>query len=190
MRTSRAVAAYLIPLLFVACSEEVPPPVATPSSAFPGATGPDASGPSGPSGVLPTTSPGAATGNLSQGELSFELSGDVAVSKRLTNLISAVYTPPPGGLAVVWTAGGTDATTVGIGGASFVGTQPTSPSLSLSITVMRGTEILSFVSTVGECEVTILVASRTRLSGRFTCTRLVGGAGHSVGASGAFDAAE
>ena len=94
-------------VLSAACSEDRRPPVVTPSSAFPGGTGPTAptgtgpagfeeTGPTGPTAVLPTTSPGQATGDLSNGVLSLRVTGDVDARKQLTDLISAVYTPPPG----------------------------------------------------------------------------------------------
>ena len=130
----------LVPLAFLgACSEDEPTTVVEPTSAFQptGATGPTAetSAATGTTNSLPTTTAGVATGKVSSGQAAFTLTGDIRTSKTLANLVSTVYAPPPSGMALVWTAGGNDATTVGLGGISFTGTEPTSPSFSLTITV-------------------------------------------------------
>src|SRR3990172_1816881 len=98
--------------------------------------------------------------------------GEVRGRKTMTNLVAGVYAAPPGGMAVVWTAGGTDATTLGLGGLSFTGTRPTAPTLSLTLTVQTNAAISSFVSTAGECSMTIGLASANQLSGGFTCSDL------------------
>lgn len=152
------------------------------------ATGPTGATATGPTASLPTTSPGSATGNLTSGEVTFQLSGDVEAEKTLRSLTSAVYSPPPGGLAIVWTAGGTDASTIGLGGSTFTGTQPTSPTLSVSVTAQTSEGIAQFLSIDGECEVTIDVAVQDEISGSFTCAGLVGSAGEVVSASASFRA--
>ena len=91
-------------------------------------------------------------------------------------------------MALVWTAGGNDATTVGLGGISFTGTQPTSPSLSLSITVQDEGAITAFISSAGECTVTIGLASGSQISGAFNCTGLSAGPEATVDATGSFNA--
>jgi hypothetical protein len=116
------------------------------------------------------------------------VTGDVQATKALTSLVSSVYSPPPGGMAIVWTAGGTDATTFGLGGLSFTGTQPTTPTLSLTLTVQTAGQFSSFVSTAGECTVTIGVAGADQIAGVFTCSGLVGSDGEVVDASGSFAA--
>ena len=131
--------------------------------------------------------PGAGTGNLSDGAVTIELTGGLDLRKQLGTLVSNVYAPPPGGMALVWTAGGTDATTVGIGGLSFTGTQATSPALSLSITVQAQGAIETFLSTAGECSITIGAASGDRLAGAFTCSDLESG-GRVVDVEGVFRA--
>jgi hypothetical protein len=83
------------------------------------------------------------------------VTGGIRTSKALTDLVSTVYAPPPGAMALMWTAGGTDATTVGVGGVSFTGTQPTSPTLSLTITVQSKSAITTLISSAGECRITI-----------------------------------
>lgn len=154
----------------------------------PPATGPTGPTATGPTASLPTTSPGSATGNLTSGGATFQLSGDVEVEKTLRSLTNAVYAPPPGGLAIVWTAGGTDASTIGLGGGTFTGTQQTSPTLSVSVTAQTSDGIARFLSIDGECEVTIDVAVEDEISGSFSCTGLVGSAGEVVTVSASFRA--
>ena len=191
-RTLIAPMALVLPLAFLgACSEDEPMPVVEPTSAFQptgstGATGPG--GTTGTTGNLPTTTAGAATGKVSNGQAAFTLTGDIRTSKTLGNLVSTVYAPPPGGMALVWTSGGNDATTVGLGGISFTGTQSTSPSLSLTITVQDKGAITAFISSAGECTVTIGLASGSQISGAFNCTDLSAGPGATVDATGSFNA--
>lgn len=184
--------------LAAACSTEEDAPPALPSSQFPvetsgttagtGPSAPTGSTASGATGTLPTTAPGAATGNLTDGEVTFRVQGDVAAEATLRQLVSAIYSPPPGGLAIVWTAGGTDASTIGIGGASFTGTQPTSTILSLSITIQTPEGISSFLSLSGECAVAIPVASARELTGSFECRDLGSATGEVVDVSASFSA--
>ena len=192
-RTLIAPMALLLPLAFLgACSKDEPTTVVEPTSAFQptGATGPTAetSAATGTTGSLPTTTAGVATGKVSSGQAAFTLTGDIRTSKTLANLVSTVYAPPPGGMALVWTAGGNDATTVGLGGISFTGTEPTSPSLSLTITVQDKGAITAFISSAGECTVTIGLASGSQISGAFNCTGLSAGSNVVVDATGSFNA--
>ena len=156
------------------------PIVATPtpqeSSPSTGST-PDATGPT------PSASP---SGDLTRGTLTFQLSGDVEVEKTLGTLVSTFYSPPPGGLTVVWTADVGDATTVGVGGSTFTGTRESSPTLSVSVVVQTSGKIVRFVSTAGECAVTIDVADADRVSGGFDCDDLVAASGEIVDASASF----
>ena len=187
-------------LLLPACSEDEPPPLVEPTSAFEptgptGSTGSTAATGSTGTGEtggtiddLPTTTPGSATGNISSGQAAFAVTGGIRTSKTLRNLVSTVYAPPPGGMALVWTAGGTDATTVGLGGVSFTGTQPTSPTLSLSITVQSKNAITTFISAAGECRITIGLATADQISGAFGCTDLSGHSIELVDVTGSFNA--
>jgi hypothetical protein len=192
----RALAAFaVVGSALAACSDDEGPSALLPSSAFPVDTGavPPLTGatgtiPTGPTGVLPSTPTGGSTGTLASGQAAVTVNGDVRASKTMSNLFAGVYAAPPGGMAVVWTAGGSDATTLGLGGLSFTGTQPTAATLSLTLTVQTSGEISSFVSTAGECSVTIGLASASELSGAFTCSGLVGSAGEVVDASGSFAA--
>ena len=191
-RTLIAPIAFLLSLAFLcACTKYEPTPVVEPTSAFrpTGATAATGlSGATGTTGNLPTATAGAATGKVSSGQAAFTLTGDIRTSKTLGDLVSTVYAPPPGGMALVWTAGGNDATTVGLGGISFTGTQPTSPSLSLTITVQDEGAITAFISSAGECTVTIGLASGDQISGAFNCTGLSAGSNVVVDATGSFNA--
>jgi len=187
--------------LGTSCDDEpAPPPF--PSSAFPsptgtvtgatggvsgvtGATGATGTA-SGPTGALP--SPGSGSGTLTEGRVSLQIAGDVALRATLTNLISGVVSPPPGGFALVWTAGGTDPTTVGIGGATTIGTQPTSSTLVLTIAAQSAAGLHSWTSTAGECDVTTRAATTARFAGSFTCRDLVSTDGRTVDLSGTFQA--
>jgi hypothetical protein len=175
----------------VACSETAGDAPPSPTSAF--SSGPSPTGPSGGSGVtgsgFPTTSPGTATGSLASGELTFRLTGDLTVERTLRNLITAVYSPPPGALAIVWTGRDADATVVGIGGATFVGSRPTSTTLSVTLTAQTAEGIASFLSVGGECEVRIEVAGDAEISGGLSCDDLVSSTGEVVDVSASFRAA-
>ena len=177
-----------------ACSDDESPSVVEPSSAF-GATGETGStgatgAPTGATGEPPSLPPlpTGSTGEVSDGAAALSVSGDIVTSKAIGNLVSSAYAPPPGGMALVWTAGGTDATTIGLGGLSFTGSQRTSPTLSLTLTVQTDDDIASFQSMDGECSITIGAAGASQISGTFTCTDLQGDGGQVIDATGSFDA--
>jgi hypothetical protein len=153
------------------------------------ATGPvPPPGPSGSTGSLPTASPGSGTGNINAGSLTIRTSGSIRVTKTLKEMISTVYGAPPSGMALVWTAGGVDPSTVGFGGLSFTGTEPTSPTLIVTITVpTRDGGFESFTSQSGECNVTISTATTNALRGAFRCSSLSSGSA-TIGAVGSFQA--
>jgi hypothetical protein len=163
-------------------------PIASPSSAFPstaGATG--GSGGSGPRAGQ-TSSQDPAAGRLSSGSVTIALTGDLTFERTLEQLISTVYEPPPGALVLVWTAGGTNATTLGIGGASFTGTRPTSASLTFSLVVQAPEGVATFQSVDGECQITIDDATRNRVAGSYRCPDLSSTTGDVVDARGSFRA--
>jgi hypothetical protein len=183
----------------VACSQRDEGPPASPSSAFPtGTTGSDVVDTTGPMGAtagtgstggLPIASPGSATGQLGSGTVTFETTGTFEVHRTLDQMVSTVYRPPPdGGLVLVWTAGGGDATTVGIGGASFTGTRPTSATLTLTFVVQSSGGIGAFKSSDGECEITIDVATETAIGGDFRCSDVAAQTGQVVSVTGSFRA--
>lgn len=196
-------ALILVAFALAACSEDGDPSIVIPSSAFPDDTGPTA--PTGPTAATgPTTATGPTLtiptgptalpslppgdGTLGTGQAAVTVNGDVKASKALPTLFAGAFAPPPGGMAVVWIAGGTDATTLGLGGLSFTGTQPTAPTLSLTLTVQAGGKVVSFVSTEGECSITIGQATAKALAGAFTCSGLTSSDGLVVDASGSFAA--
>ena len=113
--------------------------------------------------------------------------GDLRGSKALTTLVTAAYAPPPGVLAIVWAAGGADASNVGLGGLSFTGTKPTSATLTLTVTVQVKANIATFVSSNGECRVTIGGATAKQVSGTFNCSNLSNGK-DAVDITGSFNA--
>jgi hypothetical protein len=190
------VATVVLATTVASCSNDEPPPVIQPSSAFrqtgsTGATaqgGPTSGGPTGVTAGLPTGSQGGGRpGRLRSGQAAFTVTGDLSASAALPNLVSAAYAPPPGVLAIVWASGGTDASNVGLGGLSFTGTKQTSPTLTLTVTVQAKGTIATFISSAGECSVTIGQASEDRLSGAFDCSNLSDGS-KVVDLTGSFNA--
>ena len=160
-------------------------PQTTPSSASSG--GPQSLAP----GQLPTSSPGAATGKVTSGTATVKLGGDLTGTVELSELgPPALYSPPPGSTAIVWTDG---AQTVGITGMSFEGTQPTSGTLTLTLDVRgRGDSVVVLASTAGECTITVDTAEVGSLAGSLTCraleTTTAGGDVLKVDATGTFTA--
>lgn len=194
---ARALAALaLAAAALVSCSEDDGPSTVLPSSAFPDETG-SLTSPTGPSGGTgstgtlptgPTATPPELEGPMETGVATVTVSGGVNANKTMPELFTGVYSPPPGGLALVWTAGGTDSTTLALGGLSFTGTQPTAPTLSLTLNVQTRARIFVYTSVAGECSVTIGVASDDELAGAFTCSDLAGSEGEVVDATGTFTA--
>jgi hypothetical protein len=206
-RSAALVLAIVVAALAAACSSdpETPPPSPSPffttgpsgasatgTSGTPTgttATGPlPPPGPSGTTGSLPTSSPGSGTGNIDRGSLTIRTSGAIRVTRTLKDMISTVYGAPPSGMALVWTAGGVDPSTVGFGGLSFTGTEPTSPTLIVTMTVpTRDGGFESFTSQNGECNVTISTATADALRGAFRCSSLSSGSA-TIDAVGSFQA--
>jgi hypothetical protein len=182
-------AALLVPIAMTsACGEDEPPSLVVPSSAFgeTGETGATGGLPTGETGV--PTAPTGAGGDVAAGQAALSVTGDIQASKAIGSLVSSVYAPPPGGMALVWTAGGTDPTTLGLGGLSFTGSQRTSPTLSLTLTVQSGNDIVAFQSSAGECSITIGAAETNQITGTFSCTDLRGDGGQVIDATGSFNA--
>ncbi|HEX6330173.1 MAG TPA: hypothetical protein VF129_02630 [Actinomycetota bacterium] len=183
------IVSFALAMMAASCSEPDDRPLPSVSSAFPADPGPGLTAGTGTAGT--PTGPTEAEPDvpeLTRGRITIQLSGEVEAEATLDQVISAVYSPPPGALAIVWTTG-TDATVVGLGGASFIGTRRTSPTLTLTITAQTGADIVSFVSVDGECEVEILVAERDRVFGSFTCSGLTSSIGRVADVSASFEAA-
>jgi hypothetical protein len=165
-------------VLFVdACGGGSASPPASASSAFPDASPTTTSSASGSPGEEPPSD-----------LVHLEMDGDVELEAELTTLISAITEPPPGGFALVWTGEGEDATTVGLGGSSFLGVEPTSATLVLTIATPTAAGVSTWVSSAGECVVTMAAAEPTRFEGSFSCRDLRSDAGEVVDVSGWFEA--
>jgi hypothetical protein len=187
----RLLALAIVATIGAACDGAEPVAPETPTSAFASATPPSVpTGITGPTatGGLPSPDLGGAAGSLNEGALRLQVSGAVELTTGLTRLLSGVAAPPPGGFAVVWSRGDADATTVGMGGGSFLGTRPTSPTLVLSVTAQTGEGLSTWVSSDGECDVTLEAASADRFAGSFACEGLTSGGGEAVDVSGVFEA--
>ena len=187
MKTS-LVAVVALGLLAAACGNDLEPPATGLSSSSP--TGPASNPQSSVPGALPTSSAGVATGTVRVGTASIRLEGDITGDVSLLMLAPpAVYSPPPGSIAVVWTDG---LQTLGITGDSFIGVSDTSETLSLSLQVRNGAEQMALASSAGECSITMDTAIERSFAGSFTCRRLSGitaaGLALSVGATGTFSA--
>jgi hypothetical protein len=166
-------------LLAVACGSERPVTAPTTAAQQPSSAG-----------QLPTSSPGGATGTVTAGNATIQLSHGLTGTVQLLMLgTPAVYSPPPGSTALTWTDGLQSMT---IAGDSFTGPLPTSDSLSLSLSVRDGTEIVAFVSTAAECTISVTTAIERSYAGSFSCANLAGtlasGDAVSVGATGTFAA--
>ena len=181
MRT-KAVLLLVLALPTAACSGSMT--VTTPTVSASAGTQPVSPGP------LPTSSPGGATGTVTAGNATIQLSRGLTGTVQLLMLgTPAVYSAPPGSIALSWTDGLQSMT---ITGDSFTGPLPTSDALSLSLSVRDGTEIVALVSTAGECTITVTAAIERSIAGSFSCAKLAGtlasGAAVTVDASGTFAA--
>jgi hypothetical protein len=142
-------------------------------------------------GQLPTSSAGAATGKVTTGSATVKLDGDLEGTVELPTLgPPALYSPPPGSMAVVWTDG---AQTMGLTGMSFEGKQRTSGTLALTLDVHgNGDSVVVLASTAGECTITVDTAEVGSLAGSLACTDLeattAGGDTLKVDATGTFTA--
>lgn len=173
--------ALLALALFLSACEDGPAAAPPPTSGFPVETLTEAPEPSG----APTPS---ATAGLRSGWVRIRISGDLELETELTKLLSAIATPPPGAFALVWTGGGRNAVTLGLGGSSVVGTRPTSQTLVLTIAAPTDGGVSTWVSRAGECEIDLEVAQVSRFAGTFVCDDLRSDAGDVVDVSGVFEA--
>jgi hypothetical protein len=137
-------------------------------------------------GEPPTSSGGTATGNVSQGMASVQVAGDLEAEFSAPLAAPTAYAPPQGGFALRWVKASQQ---VDIVGSTFAGTRPTSPALSIIITVDTGEATAFFRSMKDECTVTIDMANANQVAGSFTYTglRSVDGLA-TVDASGRFSA--
>ncbi|MGZ4126442.1 MAG: hypothetical protein ACXVQU_12910 [Actinomycetota bacterium] len=140
----------------------------------------------GSGSAVPTTSPGV-TGSVTHGAATLSVSGALQTTQPALLLSSpAIYAPAPGGFALNWTSG---AAGFAMSGTSFVGTDPTSVSLHLTLSVHASSGTRTFSSTDGQCQVTVSQADAHTFIGAFSCAGLSDTTGSStVTAQGTFAA--
>jgi hypothetical protein len=205
------VAVVALAALGACSSDDAPPPVHPPSPFFSSSgptgatlqTGTTSTGPSGTTAAGGPTGGHTVTGStggdgggdnggggkISHGTLSVDVTGGIQVSRTLRELVTASYAPPGGAIAIVWTAGGTDPSTVSIGGLSFVGSHDTATTLTITMTVPSSrTGFDTFVSLGGECRITLTRASSSAVAGSFRCSNLKSASGVTVSATATFSA--
>ena len=126
------------------------------------------------------------------GSASLTTAGDLALTETLTTLIGpTVFKPPPGGMDLRWSGGLSGKDVATIGGLSFSGTEPTSPSMTLTFTIYTqgSTQPTIFASAHGECTVTFDTAQLASVSGSFSCHGLQSSPGQTtIDANGTFQA--
>ena len=148
---------------------------------------PNNSSPSPTVSPSPTGSPGPASG-LVTGLATVSVSGDLTLDVRFTRIATpAVWAPPPAPMDITWQ--GTSVRQLRLAGTSFLSRAGTSADRALSFTVVGPSGPVEFVSTAGECSVTITPALPDNMGGIFTCTLLTDVEGvTTVDARGTFSA--
>ncbi len=198
MRRNLTIVAALIalPLAVGACNRDTtsslgpvptatsPPPATSPASPATGSTGVTVS----PSGSLPPTSSPGITGAVNAGTASATVTGGMVTTIAFGSLGSpAIWEPPPGGMALVWT--GPSGQSLGIGGESFTSVQSTSGTRALTLTLRVEGKKAEFRSIAGECQITIDPALPNAMGGSYRCTALASTNGAlSINALGTFSA--
>jgi hypothetical protein len=180
-----AVAVVALSLAGAACSKsggsELPSEPPTGGGSPAGASSPSVAIPSSvtggtgttidPSGSVPPTSSPGITGAVNTGTAQVITTGDVSTQVTFGKLGSpAVWSPPPGAIALVWA--GVSGQTFGLGGESFTAVQPTSEARSLALTLRLNNVKVAFRSVAGECTVTISPALPNNVGGTFQCANL------------------
>ena len=176
-----ATAILVLTFVGVACSSDTPEP-ARPSSAFgdpgsalpvdPGDTNDDA----------PVADDPAAASSTAR----IEVRGDVREDLTLDLGGQASATPPPGVLSLAWIDERGDI--LSVAGQSFTGTRDTDPTTVLTIVLVDGRSVRTFLTIDGECTVTIDRLDGALVRGSFTCRDLRAGAGGAIDAAGVFSA--
>jgi hypothetical protein len=139
------------------------------------------------SSTEPSASPGI-VGNMRTGGASVTTAGGVNATLTLTKLAApAFWTPPPGDISLRWT--GADQASLSLVGSAFTSRQPTSATVTLSFSIPGESAPFLFVSSAGECFVTISAAMPDQMSGIFDCGTLASSDGKvTVTARGTFTA--
>ncbi len=189
MRRNLTVAATLTLLgLGVACSKgpTIPLPSFAPISTVAAATPIEAPGTLAPSPSL-SSAPGV-SGSVRRGIAALTLSGDASGTVEFAKLATpAVWSTPPGAMALVWT--GKNGQSFELGGASFSGQEASSPTHTVSFTVRLNGRLVVFTATAGQCIVTINQAETSAMAGVLQCAGVpsVGGS-FTANAQGTFTA--
>lgn len=193
-RTLIAIAALTVALVTTGCTTGngslriSPAPDSTPFGSPPPSDG------SGtvinPSGSLPPTGPPGITGSVTHGQAALSLSGGLTQTVTLPTLgAPAIWSPTPGAMTLSWT-GADPAESMSVGGPSFTGQQPTSPSLTLAFSVKTAEGTAAFRSQAGECTITLNPATTRQVGGLVFCTNLKSiDATVTVNVQGSFNAA-
>jgi len=128
--------------------------------------------PSGKLSLLPTTSPGGATGALTTGNATVHITGAFSADLTLDTLgAPAIYLPPPGASALTWTSS-TGPGSLAIAGPTRSGTNLTSTALSVVVTVQVSGVTYTLPSTSGTCTVTVTQEAAAAFAGTFSCRGL------------------
>jgi hypothetical protein len=138
-----------------------------------------ASTPTGPSPAPP--SPSASVSSSGTARVAVE--GPVHARFTLSLLSPAIFVDR-GGMQLFY--GDRNGTRLGLGGAAFTGSRPTSTRLTLALSPMGGAG-LDVASSAGECTLSIRRTSAAAVRGTFRCERLDTTEG-AIRLSGAFDA--
>ena len=143
-----------------------------------------------PDSVTPSIDPEATSG-LSLGSATVTVTGAVNASESYPALgLPAVWALPPEVFSITWEGGGERALT--LTGTSFTAQQPTSAERVLTFTVRGPDGPVSFLSSAGECLLTITPALPDRMGGSFLCATISGeaedGSTVTAAAQGAFSA--
>ncbi len=177
-----------------ACTDDDTPTPTRPSSAFgdaePGGAATVAPGdvPSTPAGG--NDAPGTGGEIVTGSRAKVVVRGAVDASIVLDRLQQAILMEPPGGIGVGWTDADLD-NVLTIAGVSFTGARDTDPTtiLTLSLTPKPSAGTATFVSTAGECTITIDALSDAAARGTFTCRDLSEqGGGRTIDVAGSFSA--
>lgn len=175
MRTKLTILAALVIAATPTCARDTPTVDASPSGSVPS-----------PNPGAPPSGPPLSTVTLATGTASVMTSGDLEADASADMLVSpAIYQTLPGDVAVDW--GGL----LIISGPLHLGAQTSIGGLAVSLEVPAFGDGpgARFVSSVGECIVTVDAADERSFSGSFTCGGLTESGGDlTVDASGTFAA--
>jgi hypothetical protein len=192
---SLAIVLFLAAAIGACGDDDVPTPV-RPSSAFgtddPGTTAPPEPGDGGASSPPATggnDAPGTGGEIVTGSRAKLEVSGDIRTSIELDRVQQpAILMEPPGGIGVGWSDADLG-NLFTIAGVSFIGKRDTDPTtiLTLSLTPKPTAGAVTFVSTSGECTITIDALSGAAARGTFICRDLSEQAGNrTIDVAGSF----